>query len=242
MNSCTHFNLYATPPHECSYLPKHQATTVFMDPRFHKDLVLYETLSQHGFRRSGEHLYRPHCQGCSACIPVRIPVQTFTPRRSQQRIWEKNKDLTVTATTDTFELEHFNLYRRYVNSRHKGGGMDNPTPEGYLQFLTCAWADTVFYEFRLQQQLLAVAVIDYLGSGFSAIYTFFDPEYANRSLGVYAILWEIEEARRLQFDWIYLGYWIKECRKMSYKTEYQPLEYYWQGRWYLLETRSQQIP
>jgi arginine-tRNA-protein transferase len=223
-------------------LPEHQATTVFIDPRFHKDLVLYETLSQHGFRRSGEHLYRPHCHGCSACIPVRIPVQTFTPRRSQRRIWEKNKDLTVIATTHAFELEHFNLYRRYVNSRHKGGGMDNPTPEGYLQFLTCTWADTVFYEFRLQQQLLAVAVIDYLGSGFSAIYTFFDPECANRSLGVYAILWEIEEARRLQFDWIYLGYWIKECRKMSYKTEYQPLEYYWQGHWYLLETSINRNP
>ncbi|OQW91562.1 MAG: arginyltransferase [Beggiatoa sp. IS2] len=235
MNSCTHFNLYATPPHECSYLPERQATTVFMDPRFPKDIFLYETLSEHGFRRSGEHLYRPHCHGCSACIPVRIPVQTFTLRRIQRRIWEKNKDLIVTATTHAFELEHFNLYYRYLESRHKGGGMDNPTPEGYLQFLTSAWSDTVFYEFRLKRQLLAVAVVDYLGSSLSAIYTFFDPAYSSRSLGVYAVLWEIEEARRMQFDWIYLGYWIKECKKMSYKAEYQPLEYYWQGHWYLLK-------
>jgi len=231
MNNRIQFNLYATPPHECSYLSDRQATTVFIDPRFPKDAVLYDVLSQHGFRRSGEHLYRPHCHHCEACIPVRIPVGTFTPRRSQRRIWKKNQELTVTAQPIAFKKEHFNLYCLYLAARHRGGGMDNPTPGGYMQFLSSDWSDTLLYEFRLNKQLLSIAVVDLLESGLSAMYTFFDPAYPERSLGVYAILWEIEEAKRLQLDWLYLGYWVKECRKMRYKTDYSPLEQYRHGVW-----------
>jgi arginine-tRNA-protein transferase len=235
MNNRIQFNLYATPPHECSYLSDRQATTVFIDPRFPKDTILYETLSQHGFRRSGEHLYRPHCYHCEACIPVRIPVWAFEPRRSQRRIWKKNQDLAVTAVASVFKQEHFNLYCLYLAARHRGGGMDSPTPESYIQFLSSDWSDTVFYEFRLNRQLLGVAVVDLLESGTSAVYTFFDPAYPARSLGVYAILWEIEETKRLQLDWLYLGYWIRECRKMNYKTEYNPLEHYQHGVWQRLK-------
>lgn len=236
MNNRIQFNLYATPPHDCSYLSDRQATTVFIDPRFPKDTVLYEVLSQHGFRRSGEHLYRPHCHSCEACIPVRIPVWVFEPRRSQRRIWKRNQDLTVTTVPNVFKREHFNLYCLYLAARHRGGGMDNPTPESYMQFLTSDWSDTIFYEFRLKRQLLGVAVVDVLESGTSAVYTFFDPSYPERSLGVYAILWEIEETKRLQFDWLYLGYWIRECRKMRYKIEYHPLEHYHHGVWQRLKT------
>ncbi len=231
MSKSTHFNLYATPPHECSYLPEFQAMTVFIDPHFPKDTSLYNKLSQHGFRRSGEHLYRPHCQNCEACIPVRIPIDLFKPRRNQQRIWKKNQDLVVSAVTSHFKSEHFNLYCCYLAARHNKGGMDNPTPDSYMQFLTSSWATTVFYEFRLQQQLIAVAVVDHFETGLSAVYTFFDPSYSKRSLGGYAILWEIAETQRLQRDWLYLGYWIKACKKMNYKVEYQPLEYYFNGIW-----------
>lgn len=231
MSQNTHFNLYATPPHQCSYLPTLQAMTVFIDPHFPKDTSLYNTLSQHGFRRSGEHLYRPHCHNCEACIPVRLPVRLFKPRRSQRRIWKKNQDLTVSAVAKQFNGEHFDLYCRYLAARHPGAGMDKPTPESYLQFLTSSWSMTVFYEFRWQRQLLAIAVVDQFDKGLSAVYTFFDPDYPHRSLGVYAILWEIEQTQHLQLDWLYLGYWIKECQKMRYKIEYQPLEYYFNGRW-----------
>jgi arginine-tRNA-protein transferase len=216
-----------TPPHKCSYFPDRIATTVFADPFFpDKDNVLYDTLIKFGFRRSGEEIYRPHCEECYACTSVRVPVQFFKPRRSQRRVWKKNKELTVSAVVPVFKQEHFNLYSRYVASRHKGGSMDNPTPEDYMQFLTSSWAKTVFYEFRLQEQLVMLAVVDHADKGLSAVYTCFEPDFPARSLGVYAILWEIEETKRLNLNWLYLGYWIKGCQKMHYKTEYQPLECY----------------
>ena len=158
-------------------------------------------------------------------------MQEFAPRRSQRRVWRKNQDLTVSPVAPRFNSEHFDLYCRYLNSRHEGGGMDNPTPESYIDFLTSNWSRTVFYEFRLDEQLLAIAVVDRLKTGLSAVYTFFDPDYSVRSLGVYAILWQIEAAKHLNLENLYLGFWIQDCQKMSYKTQYQPLEYYSHGKW-----------
>lgn len=226
------FSLYATPPHECSYLTGREATTVFIDPIFRKDSKIYSSLSQHGFRRSGEHLYRPQCHDCNQCIPVRIPVAHFTPRRTQQRIWKKNQDLQIIPIKAAFNQEHFDLYEYYLSLRHPGGGMDQPTPDSFVHFLTSSWSRTIFYEFRLAEQLIAVAVADFFDHGLSAVYTFYSPEYAERSLGVFAILFEIAEAKRLGKTYVYLGYWIKECSKMNYKTQYQPLEYYYQGSWH----------
>jgi len=231
MSNRIFFNLYTTPPHECGYLPNKLATTLFIEPDIRKNISVYDNLSQRGFRRSGEYIYRPDCHKCDACIAVRIPVQLFAPRRSQRRVWQKNQDLTVSAAAPIFKPEHFNLYRRYIAARHKDGGMDNPTPKNYMQFLTGSWAKTVFYEFRLQKQLLGIGAVDHLKNGLSAVYTFFDPDYSARSLGVYAILWEIEEAKRLHFDWLYLGYWVKDSKNMGYKAEYQPLEGYYKETW-----------
>ncbi|OQY54552.1 MAG: arginyltransferase [Candidatus Parabeggiatoa sp. nov. 2] len=231
MNNRINFNVYETSPHDCNYLPNRLATTVFVDPYFRKKISLYDKLSQQGFRRSGEHIYRPQCQGCNACIAVRVPVKQFVPRRSQRRTWQRNQDLIVSAAAPKFNPRHFELYCRYLAARHEGDGMDNPTKNSYMDFLTSTWSNTVFYEFSVKKQLLAVAVVDHLEKGLSAMYTFFDPDYSARSLGVYAVLWEIEEVKRLNLDWLYLGYWVKDCRKMSYKTEYQPLEYFYQGTW-----------
>jgi arginine-tRNA-protein transferase len=231
MSNQINLNIISTPPHKCSYLPEYIATTMVVDPNRTKNAWFYDRLSQHGFRRSGDHIYRPNCPKCSACIAVRIAVQQFVPRRSQRRTWRKNQDLSVTPVAPEFKPEHYNLYRLYLKSRHEGGGMDNPTPKGYMQFLSSFWCKTVFYEYRLEKQLIAVSVVDEIENGLSAVYTFFEPTLKKRSLGVYAILWEIEEAKRLQREWLYLGYWIKNNRKMSYKTEYQPLEYYSQGTW-----------
>jgi arginine-tRNA-protein transferase len=223
---------YATPPHACSYLEARTAVTVFADPDFPKDRRLYTVLSQHGFRRSGEHIYRPHCPGCAACVPVRVPVQEFRPRRSQRRTWRRNADLEVAARPAAYDPRHYALYERYLASRHRGGGMDNPTPDRYLEFLTSPWADTVFFEHCTPQgAVVAVSVADVLEDGLSAVYTFFDPDLPERSLGVQAVLHEIEEARRLGMRYLYLGYWIGASRKMRYKTEYQPLEYLVDGEW-----------
>ena len=222
---------YATPPHECSYLSDKQATTLFADPRFPKNRQLYSALLGNGFRRSGEHLYQPYCTGCSACIPIRIPVNDFKPTRNQIRTWKRNHDLIIRPRDTGFDLHHYELYQRYLVSRHAGGGMDNPTPESYMDFLTANWADTVFLEMKHENQLLAVAIVDRMDDALSAVYTFFDPEFSNRSLGKFAILYEINEASRTGLSWLYLGYWIAECKKMNYKNEYQPMEYFLDGKW-----------
>jgi leucyl-tRNA---protein transferase len=223
---------YATPPHDCSYLPDREAITLFADPRFPKNKRLYTALADCGFRRSGEHLYIPHCNNCSSCIPVRVPVAQFKPSRSQLRTWKRNSDLHVEKSEQRFRDEHFELYKKYLAHRHPGGGMDNPTPENYLEFLVASWSETEFHEIRLGDRLVGVAVMDVMDNALSAVYTYFDPAFERRSLGRYSILYEIEEARRRGLVWLYLGYWIENCRKMSYKNEYRPLQYFVDDSWH----------
>ena len=231
MTKAQKLGFYATPPHECNYLSGREAVTLFADPHFPKNSRLYSALADCGFRRSGEHLYVPHCSGCARCIPVRIPVAEFIPTRSQLRTRKRNRDLSIYRLPAEFNPEHFQLYRNYLKQRHTGGGMDNPTEANYMEFLTSSWSDTFFYEMRRNGQLLCVAVVDFMDNAMSAVYTFFDPDYSRNSLGRYAILYELEEAWRLELKWLYLGYWIKGCEKMEYKNEYQPLEYFINNMW-----------
>jgi len=226
--------LYATPVHPCSYFPEKSAITLYLDPYYPKNNRLYSFLTEKGFRRSGEFLYRPDCDGCEQCISVRVNVHHFKPRRNQRRILKKNQDLSITVTSPVYRQAHFDLYKKYVQTRHNGTSMDNPSPSEYEDFLCNQWSKGSFYEFRLQDKLIAVAVIDPLEHGLSAIYTYFDPDYASRSLGAFVILWQIQEAQRLDLPWVYLGYWIKDCQKMAYKTNYQPLEYFYQQNWHPL--------
>nr|VFJ70330.1 MAG: arginine-tRNA-protein transferase [Candidatus Kentron sp. FW] len=219
------------PPHPCSYFPDRGAMTLFADPRYPKDKRLQTLLSENGFRRSGQHLYRPHCRACQACVPVRIPVADFRPRRRQRRAWQRNRDLTISSRPAMFCDEHFDLYRKYIDTRHAEGGMANPTPDQYREFLIAPWVETLFVEFRLDRRLLALCVLDCLDNGLSAVYTFFDPDYPDRSLGVYAILWSVYEAARQRLDWLYLGYWIETSPKMCYKSEYRPQERLQGGKW-----------
>ena len=223
--------LFATPPHECGYLEGETATTVFADPRVSYNASVYTIVSRYGFRRSGNHLYRPQCENCHACVPVRVAVNAFRARRSQRRVWSRNRDLSVQTRDDSFDTEHFMLYRRYIRARHPGSSMDNPSEEQYREFLSCSWGSTLFFEFRREDRLFAVAVSDVLDDGMSAVYTFFDPALSKRSLGAYAILWQIEEARRRDLDWLYLGYWIGSSPKMRYKGGYRPQQRFIDGRW-----------
>nr|VFJ45935.1 MAG: arginine-tRNA-protein transferase [Candidatus Kentron sp. DK] len=218
-------------PRDCDYLPHRRAASLFADPRYPKDRRLQSFLSENGFRRSGEQLYRPHCRECRACEAVRIPVADFRPRRGQRRTWQRNRDMETRVLPPVFRQEHFRLYYRYIATRHPEGGMANPTPAQYREFLTATWAETVFIEFRLAGKALAVAVVDRLDNGLSSVYTFFDPDYPERGLGVYAILWTIREARRLELDWLYLGFWIENSPKMHYKAEYRPQERLQEGQW-----------
>lgn len=230
-SSLRDLKVYTTYPHECSYLEHKEATTLFVDPRTEVDHDLYSDLSALGFRRSGSHLYRPHCQRCNACIPARIRVTDFKPRRNQRRTWQRNQDLVVEQIGDIAGDDHFDLYCRYIAGRHQDGDMFPPLREQYLSFLSDEWGVTEYYEMRAQGELVGVAVTDRIKDGLSAIYTFFDPDLPQRSLGVFSILWQQQKAAAEGLPYLYLGYWIRDCQKMSYKTQYRPLELLINGRW-----------
>ena len=223
---------FITPLHKCSYLPRQDAITLFADPKAEVNQNLYSDLSEMGFRRSGNYLYRPHCRQCAACIPVRIPCDIFAQSRKQRRVIKKNADLKITAVDPVYSEEHYQLYQSYIEQKHRDGDMYPPSPEQYASFLLSDWGNTVFFEFRDDSnQLLAVSVCDILENGISAVYTFYDVNEPKRSLGVMAVLWQIEEAKKRGLSSVYLGYWIKECQKMSYKTDYRPLEMLIDDHW-----------
>lgn len=222
---------FTSPPHECGYLPERMAVTMFADPRIRLNNETYSWLSAHGFRRSGTHVYRPHCGQCTACIAVRVRTAEFSPQRRHRRTLAQNGDLVIHERRARFDPEHYALYVEYLHARHPDSQMDATNPGAYMSFLTAVWCDTSFYEFRLRDELLAVAVVDRLDDGLSSVYTFFSPRHPERSLGRYAVLKQIEWARSAGLPWVYLGYWIRECRKMSYKTEFGPLEYFRGGAW-----------
>ena len=235
MKSDSEIQFYLGESHDCSYLPGREARSVFLDPNETPDQRLYSVLVDHGFRRSGEYVYRPNCAACDACVPLRLPVTRFTPSRRDRRTWKRNRDLTVTPREPYFSDELFDLYHRYQDARHRDGGMDNPKPEEFLRFLDAPWSPTLFLEFRLEGRLLGVAVADRLDQGLSAVYTFFEPEESSRGLGNLAVLWEIEETKRLGLPFLYLGYWIAESPKMAYKARFRPLDAFWEGVWQPIE-------
>jgi len=224
-------DLYLSMPHACSYLAGRMSTILFVDPQRTLNAGEYALFVRQGFRRSGDLVYRPHCQGCSACVPVRVPVRAFQASRGQRRVWSRNTDIAVIETPARFEPAHFELYRRYQAGRHPESGMNDADPEKYLGFLASREIDTAFFELRAGNRLLGVAVADLLPDGLSAVYTFYDPDLPQRGLGVYAVLWEIAETARRGLDYLYLGYWIAESPKMAYKTRYQPIEMLEAGQW-----------
>jgi arginine-tRNA-protein transferase len=222
---------YLTPAHPCSYLPGREAQTLFLDPRDTINQALYQGLAEHGFRRSGGHLYRPHCKDCQACIPTRIPVERFEPRRNQRRVASKNEDLDIRFEPAIFSGRYYALYERYIHGRHQDGDMYPPTSDQFRSFLLSQWSNSVFLNCYLDGELVSVAVTDQQPTGLSAIYTFFDPALNERSLGTFSILKQIEHCRALGIPHLYLGYWIRESRKMRYKIDYRPVELFMDGRW-----------
>ena len=228
----TQLRLFATDAHQCSYFDDRQAVTWFAGPETGFDTELYQLLIDLGFRRSGEHIYRPHCPGCQDCVPLRVPAQDWRPRRNQRRAWNRLADrLQLYPLPARFNPVHFELYSKYIDSRHGDGDMAGSSPETYMRFLSAHWCKSRFVELRLGKDLLAVAVTDFLPQGLSAVYTFFDPALDHLSPGVVSVLWQLQECRRLQLPYLYLGYWIANCRKMAYKNQYRPFEAYINGGW-----------
>ena len=231
-------HLYLTSEHACGYLPGRRATNLVPDPQRQMDMGLYGRLIELGYRRSGDYTYRPHCAECSQCQPCRIPVDQFIPRRNQKRCLDRNSDLSISIIPAGYHDEHFELYRSYINTRHADGDMINPTPEDFSNFLYSTWSNTHFIEMRKNGRLLAVAVTDFIDSGLSAVYSYFDAEETRRSLGTLCILQQLEQAKKMQLDYLYMGYWIEQCQKMSYKADFQPLEILVDHRWVLADATS----
>lgn len=229
---------HTTNPYSCSYLPGKLACSEVATPEHLIDNQTYGKLIQAGFRRSGLYTYRPSCAHCHACLSVRVNVNNFAPNRIQRRTWKQHQHLTAVQNALHYKPSHYALYQRYQIKRHAGGGMDHDCREQYHNFLLQSHVNSELIEFHEGDQLRMISIVDVLPDGLSSVYTFFDPDEIHASFGTYNILWQIEHCRKLGLTYLYLGYWIKENRKMRYKANFQPLEVLTNGRWQLLNNSS----
>ncbi len=232
MSSSIEFpTLYLSAPHECPYLPDESASSLLIDPASPVKDQLFSVAIESGFRRSGETVYRPHCVRCQACKSVKIDVRGMRLNRSQRRTLKRNEDISVHFVEPIFDEHHFQLFCRYQAWKHPGDSMDHGDRLKYEDSLIKSSVQSALMEFRIDQQTVAVSIIDMAAKGISAVYTFFEPEHADRSLGRFAVLSMVQKARELELPFVYLGYWIDNCQKMSYKAEYRPLLVYSGSEW-----------
>ncbi|MBI5142128.1 MAG: arginyltransferase [Nitrospirae bacterium] len=217
----------------CPYLPGRVSSDIFIAQRI--NMKTCWSLFASGFRRSGPVFYRPHCPGCGECVPVRVPVDDFRPSRSQKRAFAKNADMTVTVSNARFDEEHYRLFQKYQNARHPNGSMRRMSREDYVDMFDCNGIPTFFYESRVGGALACVAVTDVLPDALSAVYTFYDPDRLPGSPGVFAVLHQIREAKRLGLKYLYLGFWIKNSETMAYKSAFRPFEALVEGVWRQME-------
>ena len=222
---------YKTTEYNCSYIDKMDAQSLVVTPYKSIDQNIFQDLIEKGFRRSGQYIYKPSCKSCTACIPIRLSVQKFLSSRSQKRIFKKHQHFDVREVSLTFKQKHFDLYSKYQNKRHSSINNDQNKIDDYNDFLIKSNVNSKLVEFWDGDLLKIVSIIDMMDDGISAVYTFFDPDDEKVSYGTYSIIWLINWCKTQQFKYIYLGYWIGECNKMKYKTNFKPYELYIKGYW-----------
>lgn len=228
---------YVTTGYTCGYLPNKMAQSLIAAPQHLVDAKVYSGLIQQGFRRSGKFSYRPHCENCQECIPVRIILDQFSPNRSQKRAFKEHNNLTTAILPVGFHEEHYALYASYQRARHSEEKIQDETApqendvEQYQSFLCQSNVESVMVEFRENEQLKMVSVIDIVRDGISAVYTFYETKDTATSYGTYNVLWQTLWAKELGLPYLYLGYWIRDSKKMAYKQNYQPLEKLIDGEW-----------
>lgn len=214
-------SLYLSSPHECPYLPERQAVDVFSRVQT-ISAQDYELLMNHGFRRSGRLIYRPVCADCRACIPLRVPTQSFTASKSQRRAIRRNADVSLSVDTPKSSDEKWAMYVAYLAHQHDGKMGEHR--EDFERFLYDSPTDTLEIEFRVAGQLVGVSIVDACPSCWSSVYFYFDPAEAWRSLGVFSAVREIETCRDRGLPFWYAGFYIRDCDRMNYKAAYRPFE------------------
>ena len=227
----THF-FFTTPPQPCPYFTDRDEKRVVTELVGEESQVLHDQLTRNGFRRSHGTAYAQACSNCDRCISIRVRAREFTCSRSQRRVAKRNQGLTVKEVSAIADEEQYKLFKAYQSSRHNGGDMENMVFSDYKSLLEENSIDTSLIEFRQNGRLVSCVIIDKISDGFSAVYSFFDAEFdSRRSLGTFMILWLINHAKALNLDYVYLGFWINKCQKMSYKKKFKPFDYFWSGNW-----------
>lgn len=238
---------FITAPAPCPYLPGKLERKVFTHLISPDAQQLHESLTQGGFRRSQNIAYRPACEGCSACVSVRIPVRRFRWKRAFRRAWRANCGIAADGLRAKATSEHYGLFRRYIEARHGEGGMADMTFLDFTSMIEETFVNTQLIEYRARPEislappdlrrgkLIAVALTDVLGDGLSMIYSFFDPDYSVRSLGTFVILEHVERTRRMGLEYLYLGYWVPGSSKMDYKARFVPQERLLRQGWTLFD-------
>lgn len=223
--------LFSGPESPCGYLPNKESRSVFIDPDIALNNSIFSELGRYGFRRSGNHVYRPQCGSCNACWSYRVLCQEFNPSKSQKRILRSNQGLTQHLELAQATEEDYKIYEKYITMRHKDGEMYPPSFEQYEDFLFSNWCESLLLKLKDKEQTVAVMCLDVLDDGLSAVYSFFDPESEYKSLGTDLVLRSIELVKKHQQSYCYLGYFIQNCQKMSYKRNYKPAEALVSDQW-----------
>ncbi|SJL83286.1 arginyltransferase [Vibrio palustris] len=231
MNSdMQHIRIGLTTPHTCSYLPEQQERLAVAIDASLQTPDKFELLLANGFRRSGDVIYQPHCLNCQACEALRIDIPSSTPSKSQKRLLNKAKPTFHWELKPKMDENWFNLYARYINTRHRNGSMFPPNRENFAAFAQCDWLNTRYLHVYDNHQLIAIAITDIMTNSASAFYTFFDPDIP-LSLGTLCVLYQIEMCKKQDLQWLYLGYQIDECPAMNYKVRFNAHQRLVNQRW-----------